>query len=218
MLGSPIDHIGFGMGARIYDATVAVERENVCRAALGPDRQPPRVTRKADVPDLGRRVAAIQRVQVLDNCARALVRVGVDLEDVEVLAETVGREQEPPAVVELQRVDGLLVGEEVGDDPALVLVVQQLGLARIADVLLGVQDGANAWLQVLLAVVAVLCAVAAGTVVAAWAAAAVALGFGHCVRHGFAYFHQALGNTLNWARSFENRALLLWAAHSHFNR
>ena len=104
---------------------------------------------------------------MLDNCARALVRVGVDLEDVEVLAETVGREQEPPAVVELQRVDGLLVGEEVGDDPALVLVVQQLGLARIADVLLGVQDGANAWLQVLLAVVAVLCAVAAGTVVAA---------------------------------------------------
>lgn len=87
----------------------------------------------------------------------------------------------------------------MGYDPVLVLVVvQQLGLACIAGVFFGVQDGTDAWLEVglVLAVVSVLGAMAARTVVAAGTVTAGGFGFGHGIGDGFTYFHQAFGNTL----------------------
>jgi len=55
-----VDYVGLAMRAGIDHATVAVEREYVACAALGADRQPPGVCRKADVPDFGGGVAAVQ--------------------------------------------------------------------------------------------------------------------------------------------------------------
>jgi len=93
---------------------------------------------------------------MLDDSASAFERVGVDLKDVEVLSEAVGGDEEAAARVELERVDGLLVGEKVGDYPRLVLVVEDVGLAGVADVLFGVYDCADARLEVVFALVAVL--------------------------------------------------------------
>lgn len=123
MLRHSIDHVGFRVSACIHRPAVDVDGENVCGATFGTNGKPSRVVRERYVTHFGGRVASIQRVDVFDVRARALERTRVDVKHVKVLTERVGRDEQTTVRVELERVDGLLVRQEMSNDPVLIFIM-----------------------------------------------------------------------------------------------
>ncbi len=92
---------------------------------------------------------------MLDYRSSRLVRVGVDLKHVKVLAKDVSCAEETARWVKLHGVEGLLVSQKVSHDPSLLLVVNVGWLVFCVDVSFCVNDGAKTRLVAVVAVLAV---------------------------------------------------------------
>lgn len=109
----PVNDMWSSMSPNTDASTVRRHRKNVRGPPQRRHGDPAGVGREAHVLDAGRRVAAVQSVQVVDGGERRSAGVRMHAEQVKVVTPLVGREQQHAAGVEFKGDDRLRVGGEV---------------------------------------------------------------------------------------------------------
>lgn len=109
--------------------------EDVRRSPHGGDRYPSRVGGKGYVLYFGRRIAAIERVQVMDRTLTGAARSGMQAENVEIVALSIGGEEKCAGWIKGQVAHWFVgVGNEVGNHAVDVLLQVDLSTAHSFEV------------------------------------------------------------------------------------